>query len=131
MSFLDTSTIIDYLAGVDDVVTFVDSQDTLLTSSICVYEVLAGEVLGPGPTDVYQRRQDFGRVQALDFSETFAIEAARLQQELMEDGVQLAVRDMMIAATARSTGAELIVADSDFEVAGLESYMSVRNLRDE
>lgn len=129
MSFLDTSAIIDYLAGVDDVVAFVDRQDTLFTSSICVYEVLAGEVLGPGPTDVYQRRQDFGRVQTLDFSETVAIEAARLQQELMESGVQLAARDMMIAATARSTGAELVVADSDFEVSGLEPHMNVRNIR--
>ncbi|QSG11710.1 PIN domain containing protein [Halapricum desulfuricans] len=131
MSFLETSAIIDYLAGVEGVVAFVDDQETLFTSSICVYEVLAGEVLGPGPTDVYQRRQDFGRVQALDFSETVAIEAAQLQRELMEDGVQLAARDMMIAATARSTGAELVVADSDFEVASLESHVAVRNLRDE
>lgn len=131
MSFLDTSVIIDYLAGVEDVVAFVDEQDSLFTSSICVYEVLAGEVHAPGPTDVYQRRQDFGRVQALEFSETIAIEGARLQEELMADGVQLAPRDVMIAATARSTGAELVVADSDFDVGPLREYMDVRNLRSE
>ncbi|WEL18695.1 PIN domain containing protein [Halorhabdus sp. SVX81] len=131
MSFLDTSVIIDYLGDVDDVVAFVDDQDTLLTSSICVFEVLVGEVHAPGPTDIYQRRQDFGRVQAIEFSETVAIEAVRLQQEMMADGVQLSPRDMMIAATARSTGAELVVADSDFDVDPLREYMNVRDLRSE
>lgn len=129
MSFLDTSVIIDYLVGVDDVVAFVDNQDTLLTSSICVYEVLAGEIHAPGPTDVYQRRQDFSRVQAIEFSETIAIEGVRLQEELMADGVQLVPRDMMIAATARSTGAELVVTDSDFDVDPLKDYMDIHNPR--
>ena len=58
MTFLDTSVIIDYLQGVDTVVSFVDGQDTLLTSTICVYEVLEGEVFGPGSTDVIGRSLD-------------------------------------------------------------------------
>jgi predicted nucleic acid-binding protein len=35
----------------------------------------------------------------------------------------------MIAATARSTGAKLVVSDSDFEVDALEDRLTVRNLR--
>lgn len=41
MTFLDSSVVIDYLDGVDDVVEFVDRQTVLRTSSIRVYEVLA------------------------------------------------------------------------------------------
>jgi hypothetical protein len=37
-------------------------------------------------------------------------------------------RDPFIAATARSTGAELAVADSDFDVEPLEELMTVTNL---
>jgi predicted nucleic acid-binding protein len=130
MTFLDTSVIIDYLAGVEAVVSFVDEQETLLTSSICVYEVLEGEIFGPGSTDVFACRQSFGRVQSLDFNERIALEAGRLQSELHEQGETLAPRDMMVAATARTTGDELVVADSDFETDGLQNVVDVTNLRD-
>lgn len=130
MTFLDTSVIIDYLEGIEPVVAFVDEQETLLTSSICVYEVLAGEVFQPGGTNIHQRRQDFGRVEALDFNERTAIEAARLQMDLLDDGESLAPRDMMIAATARSTGDQFVVADSDFQTDVLADVMTVTNLRE-
>jgi predicted nucleic acid-binding protein len=130
MTFLDTSVIIDYLEGIEPVVAFVDEQETLLTSSVCVYEVLAGEVFRHGGTNIYQRRQDFGRVEALDFNERIAVEAARLQAELLDDGESLAPRDMMIAATARSTGDEFVVADSDFQTDVFADYMTITNLRE-
>lgn len=129
MTFLDTSTIIDYLAEVEPVVEFVNDQETLLTSTICVYEVLVGEVFGPGEANLHQRRQDFGRVEAFDFNEVIAIEAARLQGELLNIGEPLAPRDMMVAASARSTGNELVVSDADFETDVLAAYMTITNLR--
>jgi len=129
MTFLDTSVIIDYLVDVEPVVAFVNDQETLLTSTICVYEVLVGEVFGPGETNLHQRRQDFGRVEALEFNEVIAIEAVRLQGELLEIGEPLAPRDMMVAASARSTGDELVVSDADFETDALAEYVSITNLR--
>ena len=51
MTFLDSSVVIDYLDGDGDVVEFVNEQPVLRTSSICVYEVLAGEVFSSGETD--------------------------------------------------------------------------------
>ena len=129
MTFLDSSVIIDMLEGVEDTVEFVESQDDpYLTSAICVYEVLAG-TLGNGETDVSAERQHFGGVHSLEFNEDIALEAARLQDELLTDGERMAVRDLMIAATARSTGDVLVVADSDFQTAALESKMQVVNLR--
>ena len=131
MTFLDSSVIIDMLEGIDDTVAFVESQDEpYLTSAICVYEVLAG-TLGSGDTDLRAERQHFGGVHSLEFNEEIALEAARLQDELLADGDRMGVRDLMIAATARSTGDHLVVADSDFQTDALESKMQVTNLRED
>jgi len=43
----------------------------------------------------------------------------------------MAARDLLIAATARSTGDELVVSDRDFETRLLEDVMTVTNLRAE
>jgi hypothetical protein len=128
VTILDSSVIIDYLDGVDAVVEFVDAQPVLVTSSICIYEVLAGEVFASGDTDLVGARANFGRVAALDFSEEEAFEAARMQSRLLESGDPLSPRDLMIAATARSEGRELVVSDADFDVEGLQELLSVRRL---
>lgn len=130
MAFLDSSVIIDYLDEVESVVQYVDEQSHLLTSSICVYELLQGEVMSRGPSDVIGARQKFGRVQAVDFNEPIAIEAARMQDKLASNGETVPTRDLMIAATARSTGDEFLVTDSDFQTDVLEGIMTVTNLRE-
>lgn len=53
-----------------------------------------------------------------------------LQDALLDDGDRMAARDLLIAATARSTGDHLVVADGDFETDALESHLTVTNLRD-
>ncbi|MFC5973196.1 type II toxin-antitoxin system VapC family toxin [Halomarina salina] len=126
MTFLDSSVIIDYLDGVEEVVEFVDDQSQLATSSICVYEVLAGEVFSAGETDLVEARGHFGRVAALAFSEDVAFEAARMQNRLLESGDPMSPRDLMVAATARSEGKELVVSDGDFHTEGLRELLSVR-----
>jgi len=128
MTFLDSSVIIDMLQGVDSTVEFVQQEgEPYLTSSICILEVLDGK-LGSGSTDVVSVRQDFSGVRSLDLTENISLEAARIQDELLNDGQRMATRDLLIAATARSTGDHLVVADSDFETEALESYVSVTNL---
>lgn len=129
MTFLDSSVIIDMLAGVPDIVEAVEERgQPYLTSSLCVFEVVDGKV-GSGETDVVGVRQQFGGVQALDLNEQIALEATRIQDELMDDGERMAARDLLIAATARSTGDELVVADGDFETDLLTELMDVTNLR--
>lgn len=129
MTFLDSSAIIDYLRGVDHVVEYLDGREPFFTSTICVYEVIDGR-LGSGETDVTGLREDFGGVQALDLTENIALEALRMQDELMNDGHRLTTPDALIAATARSTGDELVVADADFETDHLADLLTVTNLRD-
>lgn len=128
MTFLDSSVIIDMLQGVESTTEFVESEgEPYLTSTVCVFEVLNGK-LGTGSTDVVAARSDFGGVRSLDLTETVALEAARLQDRLLADGEPLAARDALIAATARSTGDHLVVADEDFETDLLDSHLQVTNL---
>lgn len=128
MAFLDTSTIIQYLRGDETVRNYILGKEPWWTSTICVYEVINGR-LGTGTTDVTQVRQEFSGVQTLELNEPIALEAARLQSELVDSGDRLATVDVLIAATARTTGDELIVADSDFETDLLQDVMTVTNLR--
>ncbi len=128
MTVLDSSVIIDYLDGVEDVVAFVDDQPVVVTSSLCIYEVLAGEVFTAGETDLIEARENFGRVAAVDVSEDVAFEAARLQHHLLESGMPMSPRDLMVAATARSEGTELVVSDTDFDTDGLRDLLTVRNV---
>ena len=131
MTLLDLSVIIDMFEGVDETVDFVESQnEPYLTSAICVYEVLAG-TLGSGETNMRAERQHFGGVHSLEFNENIGLEAARLQDKLLIDGEWMAVRNLMIAVIARSTGDHLVVADSDFQTDALKSKMRVTNLRDD
>ena len=99
----------------------------LWTSTICVFEVLNGPAGSPN-FDPIDERQTFGGVQALEFNEQLSLEASRLQDASIKDGSELSHRDAMVAATARSTGDEYVVADSDFETDPLEDVMEVTNL---
>lgn len=129
MTFLDSSTIIQYLKGDERVRDYITGREPWWTSPICVFEVIHGR-LGSGQTDVVSVRQEFGGVQVLELNETIALEATEIQDELIDDGNRLSTTDILIAATARSTGAELVVADSDFQTGPLEDVMTVTNLRD-
>ena len=130
MTFLDSSTIIEYLRDNTSVKEYLDKREPWWTSTICVFEVLNGPAGSPN-FDPIEERQTFSGVQALEFNEQLALEAARLQDESISDGSELSHRDAMIAATARSTGDEYVVADSDFETEPLEDVMVVTNLLDE
>ena len=128
MTFLDSSTIIEYLRGNDTVIEYLNEDKPWWTSTICVFEVLNGPA-GSAEFDPVEERQRFGGVQALEFNEQLALEAARLQNAAVADGSELSPRDAMIAATARSTGDEYVVADSDFETEPLGDRMVVTNLQ--
>lgn len=130
MTFLDSSTIVEYLRGNGTVIDYLDERRPWWTSTICVFEVLNGPA-GSADFDPVEERQRFGGVQALEFNEQLALEASRLQRASIQDGSELSHRDAMIAATARSTGDEYVVADSDFETAPIEDVMEVTNLHRE
>lgn len=127
MTFLDSSTIIEYLRDNQTVIDYLDKRQPWWTSTICVFEVLNGPTGSPN-FDPIEERQKFSGVRALEFNEQLALEASRLQDASVKDGSELSHRDAMIAATARSTGDEYLVADSDFGTKPLEDVMDVTNL---
>ena len=127
MTFLDSSTIIEYLRDDQTVIKYLNEREPWWTSTICVFEILNGPAGTPN-FDPVEERQKFGGIQVLEFNEQLALEAARLQDASIKDGSELSHRDAMIAATARSTGDEYVVADSDFETEPLEDKMTVTNL---
>jgi predicted nucleic acid-binding protein len=127
MTFLDSSTIIEYLRGNQAVIDYLDTRKPWWTSTLCVFEVLNGPAGSPD-FDPIEVRQKFSGVHTLEFNEQLALEAARLQNEAIAEGSELSPRDAMIAATARSTGDEYVVADGDFQTDPLENVMTVTNL---
>ena len=124
MLFLDTSAILSYKRDERAVVSYLDENKPWFTSTICLYEFVNGAMWKDDLT-AHVARQSIGGVRSIDLSETVALEAARLQNKLREDGEEMAVRDLFVAATARSTGAELVVADSDFRTDYLHDLLTV------
>jgi len=129
MTFLDSSTIIRYLNDNQTIQNYLNKDNPWWTSTVCVFEVLNGPAGTPG-FDPIEERNRFSGVEALEFNEQLALEAARLQNEAVKDGSELSARDAMIAATARSTGDEYVIADSDFDIAPLTDHLDVTNLVD-
>lgn len=129
MTFLDSSTIIEYLRDNPTVIESLDTEEPWWTSALCVFEVLSGPA-GAANFDPIEERQTFGGVRALEFTEQLAVEAARLRDGAVNDGRELSHRDAMIAATARSTGDEYVVADRDFDIDPFTDVTPVTNLSD-
>ena len=127
MLFLDTSAILSYKRGSDETVSYLDANEPWFTSTICIYEFVEGAMWQDDVT-AHVARQSIGGVRPIELSETVALEAARMQNELRSEGEEMPVRDLLIAATAQSTGSELVVADSDFETGHLTDLTTVTNL---
>jgi predicted nucleic acid-binding protein len=128
VTVLDPSVIIAMLEGVSTVVESVEDRgQPYLTSSLCVFEVIEGEV-GSGTPDVDAIRREFGGARTIDLDDEIALEAGRMQDQLLDDGERIPARDLLVAATARSTGDELggrprarargLVGSSDSRVSG-------------
>ena len=130
MLFLDTSAILSYKREEPATVSYLESNTPWFTSAICIYEFING-AMWQDNISAHVARQSIGGVQSIGLNEDIAMEGARIQKKLRANGEEMAVRDLLIAATARSTGAELVVTDSDFETDVLEDFMTVTNLHEE
>lgn len=126
MLALDSSAIIDYSNDREEVVDYLDGRGPFITSAICVYEVVAGEMWATGKS-AHTVREGFDDVRSLELNEEITLEAARIQVQLRGRGAEMPVRDLLVAATARSAGAELVVADDDFVTDPLQELLRVTN----
>lgn len=92
----------------------------VIITSITLYELYFGElIVGKDLSDVMEMEQDF-RVEGFD--ERYAMEAARIQSELTEQGNKVPAMDALIAGIARKNKAVLITDDEHFKrVKGLKT----------
>jgi predicted nucleic acid-binding protein len=130
MKCLDSSFLVDYLDGEEATLVYLseNAEAPLYVPAIALYEIYEGAVHDDDDEPKATRQNLDWMDDVLPFSETTALETARLQRSLLEAGSPLAPRDAMVAATAREVGATLVSGDGDFlddsvrEVLDVETY---------
>jgi predicted nucleic acid-binding protein len=131
MKCLDSSLLIDYLNEDEAALAYISDHldEPLYASSVTLFELYQGAVFGGDEREPEATRHHLDWLdEVLPFTEETALETARLQSELLEEGKPLQPRDAMIAGTAREVGATLVAGDGDFTdddvqaVASVESY---------
>jgi predicted nucleic acid-binding protein len=127
MKCLDSSFLIDYLDGEEATLVCLseNAEAPLYVPAIALYEIYEGAVYDDDDEPKATRQNLDWMDDVLPFSETTALETARLQRSLLEEGSPLAPRDAMVAATAREVGATLVSGDGDFLDDSVQSVLDV------
>lgn len=123
----DSSVLIDYLDGSREAVTYVDehSDRRAVTTPLVLFEIYQGEVYKSGESDFEAVDGALNWVTIVEETAEFARSAALLQDRLQRNGDPLTARDAFIAGAAKALGERLVVADSDFDVAGIDDVLDV------
>lgn len=91
-----------------------------------MFEVLIGEVYSSGPARIGETRSAIeSTIDVIDLDAGIAAGGAELQKRLQHRGEPMSPRDLLIAATAKATGATIVAADCDFDNDGLRELMDV------
>lgn len=123
----DSSVLIDYLDGRDAAVEYIESHrdERAVAPQLVLFEVYQGEVFKAGPADFDAVDGALGWLAPVEASVGFARAGAQVQAELHRRGEMLSARDAFIAGTAVALDERLVVADDDFDVAGLGELLDV------
>lgn len=123
----DSSVLIDYLDGVETAVSYVEnhSDERAATPSLVLFEIYQGEVFKSGNTDIEAVDGALGWLHVVDETHEVARRATKLQDRLKRDGDPLNARDAFIAGAADALDERLVVADSDFDVDGIDDVLEV------
>ena len=116
MICLETSFLVRYLRGERWSEAYLESvgpQVTVIVSPISLYELFAGAIRSRNESVEWTRRMLPG-VEVMDFDETISADAAEIRATLLDQGEPIPDVDTLIAATARTAGAELIAIDDHF-----------------
>jgi predicted nucleic acid-binding protein len=116
MKILDSSFCADFLRGREPAKEYrLDNQDEILVlTSIGSYELYHCAIKeGRDPVLI---EDHLPWVDYLEYDRTHALEAARIRQELAENGKRIQHPDMMIAGVVRSLDVPLVTSDGGFEL---------------
>lgn len=116
MKLVDASFLVDYARGDDAAIAYLAAHDEeeIGASTIVLSELYRGLML----TQEMTREETMAKyewVEPTPFTDETAAEAAEIYVELRADGEMINKSDIYIAATARSLGVPLVVADDHFD----------------
>jgi len=127
MTLYDSSVLIEYLDGTPEAVNYVQhhSEERAVAPPLVLFELYQGEVFKAGPADFDAVDGALEWVTVVDGTAEMARAAGELQDTLHDRGVTLSARDAYIAGTAKTLDERLVVADSDFDVDGMNDLLTV------
>ncbi|MFC6732253.1 PIN domain-containing protein [Haladaptatus sp. DYSN1] len=127
MTLYDSSVLIDYLDGTDEAIDYVESHldERAIAPPLVMFEVYQGEVFKAGPADFDALEDALEWVAVIEETANLERAAAKLQNDLHQRGQALAARDAFIAGTAKGLDERLVVADADFDVAGITDILDI------
>jgi len=116
-ALLDSSAIIEFLRGNLEVLRLIEEADTVSTSVLCVYEVLAGEFY----RERRRRRSLLREVMELlaelnpiPLVNDDSVKASEICSALMIKGQMVNATDILISAQALRRGLTVVTKDKDF-----------------
>ena len=127
MVLYESSVLIDYLDGVDSVLTYIEghADERAVTIPLVLFEVYQGEVYKSGATDFAAVEQALDWVEVIDESAVLARDAAELLDFLASRGSAFAARDAYIAGAAAGLEQRLAVSDADFDTDALRERVEI------
>jgi len=127
MTLYDSSVLIGYLDGEEDVVNYVRTHldERAIAPPLVLFEVYQGEVFKTGPAEFDAVDGALEWLTVVEETAKLARAAGELQVELHRRGEPLAARDAYIAGAANALDERLVVADSDFDVDGITHIVDV------
>jgi tRNA(fMet)-specific endonuclease VapC len=114
VKILDTSFLVDYLQNKKYTLRYLESNndEAFYASTLTMFELFRGELKSGGDSESLQ--EDLEWLNEKELSRKGAKEAAKIERKLEQEGEKVNLADVLIAGTARETGAEIVTGDSDF-----------------
>lgn len=128
MLVLDNNVLSDYLNGTAAAEEFLTAHETdeWAVPSIVLYEALMGATYGYISAEPATVRQAVtGSMRVLDATERTAVEARRLQADLLDEGSPVDQLDALIAASAIEHGGTFATAEKTFASDAVRSVLDV------
>ena len=127
MLCFDTNLLADYLDGVDAAADFLTEYDDELWAvpSLALFEAYMGALYGrPRGTvdDVFEATRGF---EVLPVTDESVLRAARLQESLKADGVELGFVDAALVSTADVAGASFTTTDATIRLDAVKSHVDI------
>jgi predicted nucleic acid-binding protein len=125
---LDNNVLSDYLNGTHGAREFLTEHesDQWAVSSIVLYEALMGATYGHIDAEPATVRQAVtGSMRVVDVTERTAVEARRIQGELLDEGSPVDQLDALIAASAIEHGGTFATAEKTFDSDAVRSVLDV------